>query len=292
MLVKQYYISAKQQITSTVWDKPEPADNEIEVKSILTGVCSSDIAMYNGKFMLPETMHGHEGLGRVTKVGSNIEDVSVGDIVATRGEPAFAEYYNCKEKTYVKVPEVNPRYILEPVACGVNLVNDIFIEDDQKMLVIGSGFLSIVVYQTLLPELRTSGITIHVLGSSNTDFWNSATNAKLISKEELELYDIVIDISDTFEYSKNIFNKDAVCVMAVEKTFNNSVFNWNHVKILPGTPHHSGFYEVMKNTLEMIESTILDVDNLWTHMYNDVTKAFSESNTRESGKIRSYVKWL
>ena len=43
------------------WDKPEPLDNEIEVRAVMTGVCRSDIAMMNGEFgPLPLEMQGHE----------------------------------------------------------------------------------------------------------------------------------------------------------------------------------------------------------------------------------------
>ena len=52
------------------WIKPAITENEIEVKAVLTGVCRSDIDMMNGEFgPLPVNMHGHEGLGQVTKVG-------------------------------------------------------------------------------------------------------------------------------------------------------------------------------------------------------------------------------
>ena len=97
---------------------------EIRVKSIYTGVCRSDIDMMNGKFpLLPMKMHGHEGLGQVVERGSKVKDwdCKIGDYVATRGEPAYADYYNCKPMTWVKVPELHPDYIIEPVACGVNI---------------------------------------------------------------------------------------------------------------------------------------------------------------------------
>mgnify|MGYP000934237699 CR=1 FL=1 len=35
-----------------------------------------------------------EGLGQVIKVGKNVIDTVVGDYVATRGEPAYADKYN------------------------------------------------------------------------------------------------------------------------------------------------------------------------------------------------------
>jgi D-arabinose 1-dehydrogenase-like Zn-dependent alcohol dehydrogenase len=78
------------------WIKPEITADEIEVRAVLTGVCRSDIDMMLGKFnRLPVNMHGHEGLGQVTKVGANIMDVTSGDYVATRGEPAYATLTLC-----------------------------------------------------------------------------------------------------------------------------------------------------------------------------------------------------
>ena len=44
-------------------------------------------------------MHGHEGLGQVVvRSGVHDYDIKIGDYVATRGEPAYADYYNCKPR--------------------------------------------------------------------------------------------------------------------------------------------------------------------------------------------------
>ena len=87
-----------------IWDKPEPDYWELEVKAVMTGVCRSDIDMMNGDFgPLPLEMQGHEGLGIVTKVGEGITDFAVGDYVATRGEPAYADYYNATDSDCIKI---------------------------------------------------------------------------------------------------------------------------------------------------------------------------------------------
>ena len=81
-------------------DIPELNPEQIRVKNIMTGVCRSDVDMMMGKFKtLPLSMQGHEGLGQVTHVGSEVSDVQVGDFVATRGEPAYADQYNCESET-------------------------------------------------------------------------------------------------------------------------------------------------------------------------------------------------
>ena len=124
MRVKLLCTDGKGTFSEIAWDKPAINNNEIEVKAVMTGVCRSDIDMMNGEFgPLPIHMHGHEGLGIVTRVGMGVANTSVGDIVATRGEPAYADYYNVRIEEFVVVPEANPKYILEPVACGINLIN-------------------------------------------------------------------------------------------------------------------------------------------------------------------------
>ena len=52
--------------------------------------------MMNGKFgPLPLEMQGHEGLGEVLECGKDVKDVQEGDLVATRGGPAYADEIQC-----------------------------------------------------------------------------------------------------------------------------------------------------------------------------------------------------
>ena len=74
MKVKLFYTTGKNDIHEIVWDKPEPKDNEIEVRSIYTGICSSDVAMFDGTFTtLPKEIQGHECIGQVTKIGEYVQ---------------------------------------------------------------------------------------------------------------------------------------------------------------------------------------------------------------------------
>ena len=144
------------EFTETEYAIPSLTSDEIRVRSVMTGVCRSDIDMMNGDFgPLPLHMQGHEGLGCVIGIGANITDVNVGDYVATRGEPAYADYYNVRHREYVPVPEAHPRYILEPVACGINVIHQPLREiaeragPGQRLLILGSGFLAWIAYNTI-----------------------------------------------------------------------------------------------------------------------------------------------
>ena len=92
------YTEGKGHFAEGTIDISDVAPNQIRVASKKTGVCRSDIDMMNGNFgPLPLNMQGHEGLGEVVEVGAQITDVKVGDYVATRGEPAYADFYNAED---------------------------------------------------------------------------------------------------------------------------------------------------------------------------------------------------
>src|ERR1700759_4703490 len=60
----------------------EPATDAI-IQIIRTNICGSDLHMYEGRTdMEPGRVLGHENMGEVVEVGSGIDRLSVGDMVA------------------------------------------------------------------------------------------------------------------------------------------------------------------------------------------------------------------
>jgi threonine dehydrogenase-like Zn-dependent dehydrogenase len=268
-------------------------EDEICVRSVMTGVCRSDIDMMVGDFgPLPLHMQGHEGLGQVIGIGANIKDVNFGDFVATRGEPAYADIYNVRSKEYVLVPEAHPRYILEPVACGINVVEQAAGEINKrngKILIIGSGFLAWVAYHRLI--LRKQDI--NVLGSSNTELWGD----KLLIGTS-ESYDIVIDLSGKYALGIDInLNNNALIIDGVGKAVSREEAQaqlWKACTTVRPSPRTDGFFQCMKEAVFMIENGYLEVDSFWTKCYNRNTEwqqAFADGMDRPSGYSRGYIKW-
>ena len=288
------------EFVETEYTCPEIGTNEIEVKSIMTGVCRSDIDMMQGNFgPLPLNMQGHEGLGKVTKVGTAIFDVRAGDLVATRGEPAYADHYTVRQYEYVTVPEAHPRYIIEPVACGVNIVSQALSElrwrqgANSKLLILGSGFLAWVAYHTITNHYHLR-FDIDVIGNSNQDLWGD----RLISSTN-EQYDVIIDLSSKSDvFDKDLFKDCALIIMAAAKTepvkttFDKML--WKAVTMVFPSPRNSKFYQCMKDAVWMIENGKLDVDKFWTRSYNRNTEwqqAFKDGADRPANYSRGYIEW-
>lgn len=279
------------------WDKPEPTDEQIEVQSVMTGVCRSDIDMMQGNFgPLPLEMQGHEGLGIVTKVGKNVLDVTVGDYVATRGEPAYADYYNVRSGEFVVVPSLEPKYIIEPVACGVNVIEQAMsqLKDKQgpnsRMLILGSGFLAWVAYHTV--KFYRLNYDITVVGSNNRDLWGD-----LLAEQPEGTYDVIIDLSSRPDVFTNVwYNESALIVMAAQKAVTTDFANmlWRAVTMVFPSPRNPNFIWAMQTAVHLIKNGRLDVDKFWTRAYNRDShwqQAFTDGVERVNNYSRGYIVW-
>jgi threonine dehydrogenase-like Zn-dependent dehydrogenase len=293
MITKLLYTTGDGSFKEMYWEVPALLPNQIMVKAVMTGVCRSDIDMMQGEFgPLPIHMSGHEGLGQVIEIGAEIVDVSIGDYVATRGEPAYASIYPVREGEFVRVPEAHPRYILEPVACGINVVDQAADEINKrsgKILIIGSGFLAWVAYHRLMSRQQD----IDVLGSNNQSLWGERL---LLGTSES--YDVVIDLSGKYELGTDInLNNNTLIIDGVGKAVSRQEAQaqlWKACTTVRPSPRTNGFYQCMKQAAFMIANGYLDVDSFWTRAYNrDVEwqQAFADGANRPNGYSRGYIVW-
>lgn len=302
----------------TDYEIPKIADNEIRVKSVFTGICRSDIAMMNGKFgPLPLEMQGHEGLGKVLEIGKDLvgkQAIEIGSYVATRGEPAFADEYNVKAEQFVVVPEADPKYIIEPVACGINCVlavrhevarllevTDNNPKPTPRAIIIGSGFLAKIILQAML--LRHPEVSIDIIGSSNQQWYKDNFDYTLLddftNDSGQHTYDLVFDLKeDDRVFNKDCINNNGIIVMGAEKpngidtTFSNLL--WRNVTMIFPSPRSPAFFKAMTLGKYWIEIGDLKVDGFWTKGYDRDTeweKAFSDADDRQPGYNRGYIKW-
>jgi threonine dehydrogenase-like Zn-dependent dehydrogenase len=300
------YTTGQGHFEEIIYDYPVSKSKHIIVKNIMTGVCRSDIDMMTGKFSpLPFCMQGHEGLGQVIDVGNNLfTSVKVGDIVATRGEPAYADFYSVREEEFVIVPEAHPRYIIEPVACGINIIlsniNELFGRAmlGNKILLLGTGFLSFVAYHMMYDwEKDFTNCRIDVVGSSNKDIWNNI--GVEITTQINTHYDIIVDLNGTIPLflQKDIINENGLLVEGVSRDISkieNELLLWKSITTVRPSPRNQGFHGYMEMAVSMIQNGKLNVDNFWTKSYNRETEwhqAFSDGLDRPKNYSRGYIVW-
>src|SRR6185437_3586966 len=69
---------------------PEVGINDVLIEVLRTGICGTDVHIYNWDAWAQKTIPvpmavGHEFVGRIVQIGDNVHDFSVGDIVSGEG---------------------------------------------------------------------------------------------------------------------------------------------------------------------------------------------------------------
>lgn len=309
------------QIEDVPFDLPEMRADQIKIETKLCGICRSDIGSYARWELMPYASKsnpdgivgtfGHEGLGIVVEVGSKlINKVKVGDIVATYSDPAYARYYYASEHEFTIVPEINPKYILQPVASAINIaaktmreVYSINHKWGSEILLIGTGFMSIIIGQ----YFKYYEVPYTVVGSSNLNLWKSLLDKEPINIDTLlqsgKKFNAVIDLSSKSEnwnkITKLTNTEGVICYASTPTTpvitnfFDNC---WECHKIIMPSPRNSDFSVYMKEACDLIKIGELDPTFIWTKGYDrndidDVKNGFEDGKNRSSIYVRGYLQF-
>jgi len=160
----------------------ELKDNEVLIQVKYCGVCGTDVHIFHGDggafAVTPPLVPGHEFSGVVTKVGSKVTQVKVGDRVSgdpndmcgecyfckngkqhfctnnigygTTVDGGFAEYIIMREKQVYKFSEdlsFIEAAMAEPIACCLNGIDLCNIKPGATVLVIGGGPIGMIMMQ-------------------------------------------------------------------------------------------------------------------------------------------------
>ena len=79
---------------------PVPGINDVLIRVLMTGICGTDLHIYEWDQWSQSTIPvplviGHEFVGEVTEVGSNVADLQPGDIVSGEGHVVCGRCRNC-----------------------------------------------------------------------------------------------------------------------------------------------------------------------------------------------------
>lgn len=294
---------------------PEMQPYQIKIKTVLCGICRSDIGAYMGaEHPMPEMQQGHEGLGIVVEVGKAVKKpVRVGDIVSTWSDPAYATFYYANEEQFTVVPEISPKYILQPAACAINIGNKTlrqlqFIFNKKpnmyytqpNILILGSGFMSFVLAQ----YFRNLNINFDIVGRSHPVIWKRLKiEIHPNIPEGSDLYDAVIDLtSKGTNYDKIVrLTKPEGLVCYASTPFDPVTTNffdacWKCLTFIMPSPRNSDFDEMMDLTSSLIEQEKINMDGLWScgydrHDYDDVKRGFEDGMNRTHDYIRGYFRF-
>ena len=207
---------------------PEPAPGELLVRVMASGICGTDVHIFQGEYLGSyPIIPGHEFAGVVEKTGSAITRFKVGDRVAVEPNIACDNCVNCLNNRhnfctnweavgvtrpggmaqYVSVPEkaafdigdlpFEQAAFMEPLSCVLFGLERLDLEAAAKVVILGAGPIGLL----LLQGLRLNGAAEVVAVDKNPERAAFAqtlgADHSLTSLDDLErdAYDAVVDAS-------------------------------------------------------------------------------------------------
>lgn len=94
----------KKEAAQGLWldDVPVPrvGINDVLIRVLKTSICGTDVHIYNWDAWAKKTIHppmtiGHEFVGEIVEMGSNVHDFKIGDIVSAEGHVVCGRCRNC-----------------------------------------------------------------------------------------------------------------------------------------------------------------------------------------------------
>jgi len=129
---------------------PDPSPDEVQVRCLANGICMGEVATFTG--LEPRefpTAVGHEGIGVVTKVGSNVRSLQEGDYVDCRSWTSIQNLAASSVARFFAPPSDPACYIVEPPACVVIALKTYEISPGDRALVLGAGYMGLLNVQAL-----------------------------------------------------------------------------------------------------------------------------------------------
>jgi L-iditol 2-dehydrogenase len=291
---------AKERIEIIEIDVKDPRAGEVQIQTLACGICAWDRHVFTHGAD-PQTPRGHEGIGRVVKVGLGVEKLKEGDWVVG-GEMGFAEFHTRPAKDLYLIPRTNREHvhwIVEPASCVVTGLDHCHLRAGDRVAVVGCGFMGQMFVQALAHSCLDRLIAIDIASDRLTMARRfGATHTSLAADidakrmEELSI-DTVVDCSGSQEGLD-------VSSRIVRRGGRINVFGWIHgAAAISGDLWHtkgitlvnsspvSAFRDPWPAAIRLIDRGIIDLKPLVSHV---VPLADYPALLKNAANNRKYMK--
>lgn len=300
------------------YEKPVPKKGEALIKVILGGICNTDKEITKG-YMGYHGILGHEFTGVVQQVNADDKSLTgkrvVGEINLGCGDckwckkdlerhcpnrstlgilakdGCFAEYVTLPVKNLVEIPDNvtdEEAVFTEPLAAGLEILEQLHIEPMQKVMVLGDGKLGLL---TSL-ALNAFGIDVLLIGKHQNKLdiakKQGVKTCLLDDFSQSPVFDVVVEATGSitgFETSLACVKPRGVLVLkstiAASKELNLAPVVINEITILGS---RCGRFEP---AMRLISSGKIDFSEMISGIYQieDAVSAFEANNSRDTVKI-------
>jgi threonine dehydrogenase-like Zn-dependent dehydrogenase len=316
-LMEAAVIIAPRQISFQQVPIPEPAEDEVLIRLEGSGVCASNIPVWEGRewfeYPQPAGSPGHEGWGTIEKLGSRVIGYNIGDRIACLSYKAYAQYDIAKAENIMLLPkslEGKP-FPGEPLGCAMNIFKRSKIREGQTVAIIGAGFLGLLLIQlaksagAIVIAVSQRSFSLEAAETAGADHIIAMDDHYAIIEKVKELTDgnfceRVIECTGK-EWPLNLsieltairgrlvvagFHQDGM------RQINMQLLNWRGIDMINAHERDSDEYKNgMKKAVIAIENGEMDPYPFFTHEFSkdNVHDAFEILTNRPDGFIKAII---
>lgn len=293
---------------------PPPGTGELRVRVEQSGVCASELSLWNGKetAALPAEI-GHEVAGVVEEVGADVE-LAVGDhvVVWIAHGGGFAPALIAEERHCIRVaPGLNYPAVAEPLSCVSNAVELTRPALGDDVVIVGAGFMGHLIQlvsarkgprSILVADVRPDALArAAALGATRVvDTRTESLAAAVREATDGRGVDVAYEVTGVqagLELAGEVVRiGGALCVVGYHlggsRTIPLGDWNWRALRILNAHFRDvATIMEGMRAGMRLVEAGALDVAPLMTHVYplDRVADAFADAAARPDGFVKAVV---
>ncbi|MFD2328022.1 zinc-binding dehydrogenase [Cohnella sp. GCM10020058] len=315
MKSRAVYFRGNRQLELREIEVPDPNEDEIQVKTLVNGICMMEVWQYNLKepYWKEGILAGHEGVGLVTKAGRKVNGLKEGDYVWT-GNSSWSERLNLKEGHAVKLnctPENAENYVIEPLSCAVTAAAYLNVYPGDRVILFGAGYMGLLLTQLLarsplseliVVDLKKENLELAAsFGATETIQMGEPGAEERLAQLEAHPFDITIEGSGAEQAL-------ASCTKLARAGGKVGIYAWHHqhrtvdtsawhtkglqiLNVAPGITSNDMPYRQFYAAEKLIRAGVVRQDVLFTHRYSldDVERAMNESTLRGQGFIKSML---
>ncbi|MFA9478314.1 zinc-binding dehydrogenase [Phycisphaerales bacterium AB-hyl4] len=287
----------------------DPGPGEVQVQALACGICAWDVHVFQHGFAW-DVMPGHEGVGRVVKIGPGVTGLAEGMRVTGHGL-GFTEYANLPAAQLHPLPvggHADEHWIVEPVSCVVTGLDHCQAKAGERVALVGCGFMGLLMLQGLGRSMLEQVVAIDLdagrlalarqFGATET-FNVSESDADAVAEALADRgFDTVVDTTGS-QAGLNLASR------LVRPGGRLNLFGWNHgTASFPGDLWHMNGITVVNSApnaalrdpfppaIRLIERGLLDLKPLVTHVVplDDYPDLLATAASRNDGYIKGVVR--
>ncbi|MCQ2437771.1 MAG: zinc-binding dehydrogenase [Clostridia bacterium] len=293
----------------------DPGPGEIETRAVCGAVCTHEVSLFKGDLTHPvyPMIPGHEAVHQVTRVGKGVTHLKEGDYCAAcwyMGQ--WSEKVIGPADVAHKLPDRMDdfaNWIIEPAASIVNAGQYIDIKPGMRVLLIGAGFMGLMMTQLIhgypmaefvCADIKPSSIALaKTCGAWETVNTGTPEGIEHFKRLGTGHFDAVIECTGTQGGLDLAVDQcgmaGSIYLFGWHRTPRTLDFKLGHLRgqkflhVSPATDTGRVYERYWPITIDMFKSGVFDLRPLISHKYEaaDIKTCMADSVTRKDGFVKS-----